>query len=266
MNEQLRLRFSGVMLESKDKLQQIDCLRYMIDSEEVTDFEDVGFCYWNISDNFALLRDGQSLFLNHQAFYEHIKKGNTCYLYWLVCDATQRLTLEINGHSEFWWSLYQEAVCHNANNDYHFIEFCVHRAALYVNPMLPHTKHNLVFAKENYENLLNKTRNMPEYTFYKVIYYSLMSRFSPLDSVELKSLCEMLYDGLSCDVKTNNFLLGEWDSFVIPFDRYKQSEVGINSLINAFIYNNELQIAKELYSNACALGMKKNNYIESRLR
>lgn len=265
MTEQLKMCFLRLETET-NKLQKINYLKHMIDNEEVTEFEDIGLCRWNISDNFALLRDGRSLLCNHKDFYEFVTSGDTCYLYWLVCDATQRLTLEKDGYSDYWWSLYYEAITQNSKENYPFAEFCVHRAALYVNPFLPHIKNNLKFAIENYENLLSKTKDKPEYLFYKVVYYSLVSRFSTFNKVELASLCEELFDGLSCCEEKNNFLTGEWKSFLVPFDRYKQSVIGINSAINAFIYSNNLLIAKELYDKACTLGMEKNDYIESKLR
>ena len=110
--------------------QLIRYLKSAIDNNVVTDFEDVGFCYWNISDNYALMKDGHSLMRNHQIFYEHIKNNDACYLYWTVCDATQRLTLEKDGFSKFWWGLYEEATEKNYYNNVYFAEFNAHRAAL----------------------------------------------------------------------------------------------------------------------------------------
>lgn len=85
--------------EVRDKdLQLIDYLKSVVDNNIVTEFEDLGFCYWNISDNYALIKDGYALMCNHQTFYEHIQSENCRYLYWLVCDASQRLTLEKTGY------------------------------------------------------------------------------------------------------------------------------------------------------------------------
>lgn len=272
MDEQIKKRFielkttgqrSAMTPEEKEKdLQLIHYLKAVVENSEVTEFEDIGFCYWNISDNYALIKDGYALMRNHQTFYEHIKAENCCYLYWLVCDATQRLTLEKDGYSDFWRTLYQEATEQNFNCDNYFVEFSAHRAALYRNPILSHTQCNLEFAKLNFEKFLQKTRNTPEYQFYKVIYLSLVSRFSLFDKIELKSLCDNLFNGLSHPKTTNGFLVGEWRNFITPFDIQKQSVVGINSAINAFIYNGEVQTAKEIYKNACDIGLPKNHYIE----
>lgn len=252
--------------EKKKDLQLIHYLKSVLKNNEVTEFEDIGFCYWNISDNYALIKDSYDLMYNHQTFYEHIKAENCCYLYWLVCDATQRLALEKDGYSDFWWTLYQEATVQNLNCDNYFVEFSSHRAALYTNPILSHTPYNLKYAKLNFEKFLQKAKNTPEYQFYRVIYLSLISRFSSFDKMELKNLCDNLFNGLSHPKTTNSFLIGEWRNLVTPFDIHKQSVVGINSAINAFIYSGELQTAKEIYTNACKIGLPKNHYIETRLK
>ncbi len=85
--------------EKKTKdLELINYLKSVIENKEVVEFEDIGFCYWNISDNYALLGDGHALRKNHQSFYECIMACDSSYLWWLVCDATQRLTLDKDGY------------------------------------------------------------------------------------------------------------------------------------------------------------------------
>ena len=265
MDERIREQITNIRAAGIDKLQQIDYFRHLIADKEVSTFEDIGFCYWNISDNYAMLRDGNAVLLNHQQFFKHINAGDPVYLFWLVCDATQRLTLEMAGYSDFWWSLYQEAVQQQVGSTYYFAEFSAHRAALYINPDLSHNKHNLEIAKIKYEKFLDKAKDTMQYEFYKIIYLSLASRFSSVDKLELRTLCENLFDGLLSVKRNNDFLLGEWRAVVTPFDKYKQSSVGINSAINAFIYSGELNVAKELYTQACAFGMERNLYIEAKL-
>lgn len=119
-------------------IEKTQFLNHLIQDKLAGNFEDIGFCYWHISDAFALLRDGASLYLNHCAFDKFIKGGDSYYLYWVVSDATQRLTLEVDGYSDYWWRLYSNAIQENAHGQYDFAEFCAHRAALYVNPRLPH--------------------------------------------------------------------------------------------------------------------------------
>lgn len=265
MNEQIRKHFTQLNA-SGQRFEIISYLQSLIKNKTVTDFEDVGFCYWNISDNYAMLRDGQSLYSNHKNFYEHIKNENNSYLYWLVCDATQKLTLEKDGYADFWWNLYKKAVEQNSDNNCNFVEFNAHRAALYKSPFLPYSNDNIPLVRTNFENFLNKTKETPEYSFYKIIYLSLISRFSFIDKAEMKSLCEGLFSGLSHPKITSNTLIGEWKGCITPFSIYKQAAVGINSVVNTFIYDGDIKTAKEIYVRACDMGLPKNRYIETRLK
>lgn len=107
-NKFLELKVTGqrFAISSEEKLkkdkQLINYLKSLLDNNEVTDFEDIGFCYWNLSDNYGFLRDGQSLYENHKKLYHHIA-DNDKYLYWAVCDGTQKLTFENSGYRDFWW-------------------------------------------------------------------------------------------------------------------------------------------------------------------
>lgn len=91
-----------------------------------------------------------------------------------------------------------------------------------------------------------------------------MSRFSPIDYGELLSLGTSMLEGL--DSKINSAEIpGEWKSFIVPFSCYKQSVVGLNSAINALLYNDEQRMAKGLYNSALEFGMPNNRYVEERL-
>lgn len=276
MNDEIRNLFlelkvigqrSAISTEDKrgKDLKLITHLSSFIDKKIVSDFEDVGFCYWNISDNYALLRDGHSLCENHKNFYAHIINEDSCYLYWLVCDATQRLALEKDGYGSFWWDLYREAVEQNQNSKHHFAEFNVHRAALYCNNNLMTSQNAFNYAKQNYEKFLAKTETTSENLFYHIIYLSLVSKIADIDIHKLRSLSYMLFEHLSRQETSNNFLTGEWQSFITPFDKKKQAVIGITSAINALIYNNDIKVAKSLYLEASKEGLPQNSYIERRL-
>lgn len=278
MDAQLRKRFNelkvtgqrfAISAEEKRKkdIALISYLKSVLDNELVTEFEDVGFCYWNISDNYALLKDGHALYNNHNQFLNHLNnQEDTKYLFWLVCDATQRLTLQKDGYGNFWWNVYQNAVESNVNNDLFFSEFIAHRAALYYNDSFVVSQDQLVFAKSRFEKLLEKAKFSDEYDFYKIVYLSLVSKYSNEDhSKELCKRCENLFVYLNCPQTTNDYLVGEWKSFVTPFDKKKQGIVGISSAINSLIFCNRIKEAKELYYDACAFGLPQNHYIEKRL-
>ena len=276
MNPQIKTHFRDLKItgqrgtlsleEKKQKdFELIEYLEAVIANKEVTDFEDMGFCYWNISDNYALLRDGHALRRNHQAFYEHIVAQDKSYLYWLVCDATQRLTLEKDGYSDWWWSVYRKAVSGNSEKTSLFAEFCAHRAALYQNPLLPPKKECTVYAKDNFEAFLDRAKNTSEYPFYRLMYLTLMSKCFPTDSREIKELSEqMLPDLINID-EPRDFLVGEWKSFITPFGRRKCAVVGIASAVNSLIDTGERTSAKALYHTACEEGLPKNAYIEKRI-
>lgn len=276
MNPQIKERFlelklvgQRVTVSPEEKrardFELIAYLESMIANHEVTDFEDMGFCYWNISDNYALLRDGHALRRNHQAFYEHIVAQDKSYLYWLVCDATQRLTLEKDGYSDWWWSVYRKAVSGNSEKTSLFAEFCAHRAALYQNPLLPPKKECTVYAKDNFEAFLDRAKNTSEYPFYRLMYLTLMSKCFPTDSREIKELSEQMLPGLINIDEPRDFLVGEWKSFITPFGRRKCAVVGIVSAVNSLIDTGERTSAKELYHTACEEGLPKNAYIEKRI-
>ncbi len=277
MNPQIKTHFrelkiigqrGTLSLEEKKKkdLELIVYLEAAIANKEVTAFEDVGFCYWNISDNYALLRDGHALQKNHQIFYEHVVSYDKSYLYWLVCDATQRLTLEKDGYSDWWWSLYREAVSYNSEATSLFAEFCAHRAALYKNPIFPTEQTHIAFAMTSFEAFLNKVRNTSEYPFYRTIYLTSLSKYAPADSMEIKMLSESLLPDLSSTDEPHDFLVGEWKSFTTPFGKRKRAVVGITSAVNALIDVGDLKAAKELYRVACENGLPENAYIVKRLK
>ena len=276
MNDEIRDLFlelkvigqrSAISPEDKREkdLKLIAYLRTFIDKKIVFDFEDVGFCYWNISDNYALLRDGDSLCENHKNFYQHVINEDSYYLYWLVCDATQRLALEKDGYCSFWWDLYREAVEQNLNSKHHFAEFNVHRAALYYNNKSMASQDTFNYAKQSYEKFLAKTVSTSENLFYHIIYLSLISKISHIDINKLCSLSHMLFEYLSAPESSNDFLVGEWKSFITPFDKKKQAVIGITSAVNALIYSNDIKEATSLYLEACNMGLPQNHYIERRL-
>ena len=64
--------------------------------------------------------------------------------------------------------------------------------------------------------------------------------------------------------ESNDFLVGEWKSFITPFGKRKCAVVGITSAVNALLDTGEPDRAKTLYFLACNNGLSKNTYIERR--
>ena len=239
-------------------------LQSLLATGEVSAFEDVGFCYWNLSDRYALLRDGHNQAENHRHFHAHVLQGDNVYLYWLVNDATQKLTLEKDGYGDLWWQYYREAVRQNIVRGLP-IECGAHRAALYKNPLMASDKRRVLFAKERFEDFLSHTRESPEYTFYYAMYLSSVAQHEMVAESALTSVGQSLLGDLLAEKCPNDFLIGEWRKFTALYDRRRRAEVGIYAVVNALIYEKHTESAKRLYTEAVSLGLPKNQYIEKRL-
>ena len=239
-------------------------LRSLIANGEVGAFEDVGFCFWNISDQYALLRDGDNQAKNHRRFYEHVSQGDDRYLYWLVNDATQKLTLEKDGYGDVWWEYYYEAVQRNETKGLPS-ECGVHRAALYRNPLLPVDDRRVLFVKQRFEDFLSHTQGTEEYAFYYAMYLSSVAQYEAVEETILMDVGQSLLGDLSAERIPNDFLIGEWSKFATSYDRRRRAEVGIYAVVNALIDTKHTECAKVLYTEAVSLGLPKSMYIEKRL-
>ena len=126
-----------------------------------------GFCYWNISDSYAMQRKSEELYANHLNFCKLLDKMDSKYKFWSVCDATQRFTLELGGYGDFWWRLYNEAVDSNPNTtDIERIVFDTHVAAISINPKVETPKFRLYLAKDNFEQFVKNSVNPENEAFY----------------------------------------------------------------------------------------------------
>lgn len=85
MNEEIKNNFnkllekvqrSSLTLDEKVKMDtaRLDFGNEMLKRGVLTDDEDIGWCYWNISDALALLRNAQMLFGNHAQFYNFVNE------------------------------------------------------------------------------------------------------------------------------------------------------------------------------------------------
>ncbi len=241
----------------------IDFLQETIKAQRVTAFEDIGFCYWNISDNYAFLRNGQGLYNNHSAFFDFIATGESKYLYWLVNDATQRFTLETNGCSSFWWELYRYAIQQNRETCCP-AAFSAHRTALSIHPVIPHHPDNLHFTLSAAESFLNQHKTHKDFLFYSAMLHILISRHTG-DAKDIVNLSTPFLSKLSLQDQTNPFLPGEWGRFACATPERQQACLVMNAAINCLIYAGQTESAKELYESALSHGLSKNRYIETRL-
>ena len=219
-----------------------------------------------LSDSFAMLRDSEGIYKNHCEFAEFLKDKPTKYLFWLVCDATQRFTLELGGFADFWWDCYKSALSKNADiSGIERIVFECHNAALSVTPAVRTPVRYLELAKNNFRSFLEATEDSDNHIFYETFYYALCLKAFGSAERDVFELGMRLLPWLKSDNPQNDFLIGTWQQLNEPSSKCRMARVSINRVINALIDTGSVEPARELYGEALACGMHKNVYIEKRI-
>ena len=225
-----------------------------------------GFCYWNISDSYAMQRKSEEQYANHLNFYKMLDTMDSKYKFWSVCDATQRFTLELGGFGGFWWELYEKAVDQNPETtDIERIVFDTHVAAISINLKVENPKSRLYLAKDNFEKFVKYSANPENEAFYKLVYSSLVLKGFGDEEYDILDLCQQVMPFLKEKSPDNEFAVGEWERLNSPRSRQNMAQVGINRAINALIDIGKKAGAKELYNEALNYGLNRNTYIEKRL-
>lgn len=250
----------------KNDAELVPLLQKALSDGDLTTFEEKGFAMWNISDNFALLRQANKLYVNHKCFYDLLKTAHPKYLFWAVSDATQKLTLEIGGYGGFWWDIYNEINGEALEETELFAEFTAHKAAMYTTTAVPFEKANILNVADRFERFISRAERLREYQLYKSVFKSLGAKHGFTSKDELAELFNGLIGGLSFKKEPKLFLTGEWTSFTMPPCKRTQSEQGIAAVINALCDISHSGTAKEFYRTALKIGLSKNTYIEKKLR
>lgn len=225
-----------------------------------------GFCYWNISDSYAMQRKSEEQYANHLNFCKMLDTMDSKYKFWSVCDATQRFTLELGGYGDFWWELYKKAVDLNPETtDIERIVFDTHISAISINPKVEIPKSRLYLAKDNFERFVKSSVNPENEAFYKLVYSSLVLKGFGYEEYDILSLCYRVMPFLKEESHDSEFAVGEWERLNSPRSRQNMTQVGINRAINALIDVGKKSQAKELYNEALNNGLTRNTYIEKRL-
>lgn len=225
-----------------------------------------GFCYWNISDSYAMQRKSEEQYANHLDFCKLLETMDSKYKFWAVCDATQRFTLELGGFGDFWWELYAKAIDLNSETtDIERIVFDTHVAAISINPKVDTPKSRLYLAKDNFEKFVKYSANPENEAFYKLVYSSLVLKSFGDEEYDVLNLCHQVMPFLKENTPGNEYAVGEWERLNAPRSRQNMAQVGINRAINAFIDVGKKAGAKELYNEALKNGLNRNTYIEKRL-
>lgn len=257
---------SGLEKYSKDNAV-IEYMRHLLDSNAVYDFEDKCFCFWNISDCYAKLRNSEQEYENHHKFADFLSNGDFKYSFWLVCDATQRFTLTLGGYSDFWQELYRNANEKTPVTDENYrIAYEAHRAAMSIHPALEISEDFTRYADMMFREFLDSNREREEHRFYKLIYLSsAMKAFGKTDT-NIEALCREFYGDLGCvEGRKCEFVMGEWGFLNRERSERNRAVVGITSAVNALIDIGEIQRSRELYSEALRYGLSENAYIKKRL-
>jgi len=223
-----------------------------------------GCLLWNLSDVYAMRREADELYENHRRFEAHINTMEPMYRLWLVCDSTQRLTLEFGGYDSFWWEIYENATAQH-DHTCEAVLFEAHRAAFYKSPQMPYDYNRAVWVNDRFSEFLEQTHHSPSAAFYNVIYTALYIQHFGEAEQELFTCCEPFLDDLRQPTDIPLYAAGEWELLNRHRSRAEQAQVGINNAVNALIDSGEVKQARELYKTALAHGLNTNNYIEQRL-
>lgn len=264
INNDIRTKFKR--LQSEHNLDGI--IEYLTSILSTNDADNLltGFCYWNISDSYAMQRKSEELYANHFKFCKMLDTMASEYKFWSVCDATQRFTLELGGFGDFWWEHYEKAVDLNPKTtDIERIVFDTHVAALSINPKVETLKSRLYLAKDNFEKFVMNSANPENEAFYKLMYSSLVLKAFGDEACDVLNLCNRISPFLKENIPDSEYVVGEWERLNTPRSRHNMAQVGINRAINALIDVGKKTQAKELYNEALNYGFNRNTYIEKRL-
>ncbi len=205
-------------------------------------------------------------YTNHLNFCKMLDTMDSKYKLWSVCDATQRLTLELGGYGDFWWDIYKNAINLNPNTtNIERIVFDSHVAAISINPKVETPKSRLYLAKDNFEKFVKASANTENEAFYKLVYSSLVLKVFGDEEYDIINLCNIIMPFLMEKSFESKFAVGEWERLNAPRSRQNMAQVGINRAINALIDVGKKTQAKELYNEALNSGLTNNTYIEKRL-
>lgn len=263
-----RVKYSGDEKRKADE-KRLEFFKTALESGDFTDKEDIAFLFWNISDTYALLRDSEKLYENHARFSEHLKTMPAPYLYWCVCDASQKFTLQLGGYNDFWYGLYKNACEHNrivtAKNE--CIAYEAHRAALGRINRLECGADNLSYARAEFEKFLAQTKDSKQYEFYKLIYKTNMMKVFGEIYPDIDTACKKFYSGLAAEEEKSVHAFGEWQKLNGMRSERNRSAVAVTAAVNAMIdCGYDMDKTRALYNGAVENGLPQNAYIEKRIK
>lgn len=169
----------------KSQQQVIDLLEEFLVKEKDIPVELAVWGYWNISDNYALLRDNNKTYENHLKFEKYLADKNPKYLLMLICDTTQRLSINASGHSEYWNKLYYKIMnSAKVTSDNYNIYFQVLRTAIVEHEFNSNNEEIKIDAIKKMESMLTIIENFPDKFRMKLLYCSLKIKYNYFHNYE----------------------------------------------------------------------------------
>lgn len=271
-DEFMRIKLTGqrnALTQEEKKKSDLSVIEYMnllLSSGKTTDFKDKCFCFWNISDSYAMLRNPAELYKNHLKFAEYVSTGDKIYGFWTVSDCTQRFTLISGDYENFWHDLYKVAVENTpVTNENYRIAYEAHRAALSVHSSLDIPYEHLKYYNEKFSEFLESSKSREEYSFYSLIFLSAQIKAFKRDDIYIEDMCAEFFEALGSEDTATVYAVGEWEYLNRFRSKREQSVVGITAAINSLIDIGEKKRAIELYNEAKQYGLPENTYVNKRI-
>lgn len=224
-----------------------------------------GFCYWNISDLYAVMRMPDEVYRNHLDFYEFLNSQPKKYKLWCVCDCSQKFTLQFGGYGDFWWELYSGISGFDDIADIEHILFECHRTAFSYTSKCPVKRETVLAAYDIFSRFLTLCAGSDDLQFYRIIFAALCLKNKIDSGIDIYSLSESFLPLLRSPKQPLKYAYGEWQALNAERSDVNKARVGLNAAVNAFIHIGETNKASKLYKTAVEYGLPTNDYIDSRL-
>ncbi len=271
-DEFMRIKHTGqrnaLTHEEKEKsdFSVIEYMDLLLRSGKATDFKDKCFCFWNISDSYAMLRKPDELYKNHLKFVEYVSMDDKIYGFWPISDCTQRFTLISGGYENFWHDLYKAAIeSTSVTNENYRIAYETHRAALSVHSDLDIPHEHIEYYNNKFSEFIDSNKLREEYNFYKLIFLSAQIKAFKRNDIYIEDMCAEFFETLGSKDTVTVYAVGEWEYLNRLRSKRNQTVVGITAAINSLIDIGEKKRALELYNEAKKYGFPENTYVNKRI-
>ncbi|WP_160036394.1 hypothetical protein [Paenibacillus sp. An7] len=259
------------LVNANDSIEIIDLLHDFKKSKKLS-LDEEGWVYWNLSDNYALLRNTNDLYQNHLKF---VNWGKTALypekLHWLVSDATQALTLSLTDHFKDWTEWYLYACTHsNRSRENRAVRFESHRTAAASSVTLKNIQ-VLDIALENMLRLIHEDDTWQNLLFSKIAYFSLLLERNYLhkDEEGINSIISCIYQLLPThldeicsieNVESAPPLLGSWSQLNYPRTSKRSLLIALNNLGCSFNRIEKHEDSLRMFGLVLDNGHKLNSY------